>query len=116
VAPLLLLQALLQGLEQLVEAHCLELLLLLLGQVLFGELAQPLLRDLGALQRLGEALDAAEDVAEDPIELVEVALVFHQAGAGEEVELLDALVGEVAVERVEQRQVLAQGDGDLGGA
>ena len=35
-----------------------------------------------------QALEAVEDVGEDPVEAVDVALVLHQRGAGEEVEAL----------------------------
>ena len=113
---LLLLQTLFQVLEELVPAHRLDLAFLLLGEIALGELAQPLLRDLGRLDRFGQALQALEDMAEDPVELVEVALVLHQAGAREVVEILDALLGEIPVERLHQRQVFPQGDRDLGGA
>ncbi len=41
--------------------------------------------------------EALEDVGEDLIEPVEVALVLHQAGAREIVEILDAAVGEVCL-------------------
>ena len=70
----------------------------------------------GLVDRLAHALDALEDMGEDLVELVEMALVLHQAGAGEIVELLDALVGEIPVERLQQGQVFPQGDRHLGGA
>ena len=105
---LLLPEALLQRLEQLLPPHRLDLPLLFLGEVFLGELAQPFLGDLGLLQGLREILQPLEDVAEDAVELVEVPLVLHEAGAGEIVEILDLLLGEVLVERLEQREVLAQ--------
>ena len=64
---------------------------------------------------LAHELQALEDVAEHLVELVEVALVLHQCGAGEIVEILDAAVGEVGLHRLHQRQVLLQGDRHLGG-
>src|SRR5204863_5574983 len=74
VALLLLLETLLQRLHQLLPAaHCLDLRLLLVGEQLLGELAQPLLGDLGGHALGGQSLEALEDVAEYPVELVEVA-------------------------------------------
>ena len=55
-------------------------------------------------------------MTEDLIEPVEVALVLHQTGAREVVEVLDTLLGEVLVQGFEQLMYLPQGDGDLGGA
>jgi hypothetical protein len=116
VAALLLPEALLQGLQELVPAHGLDLPLLFLRQEFLGELAQPLLRDLGLLQCISQRLQTLEHVTEDPVEPVEVALVLHQAGAGKVVELLNPLLREVLVEGVEEGQVFAQSDGHLGGA
>ena len=116
VAALLLLEALLQVLPELFPAHGLDLLLLLVGEVALGELAQPFLGDLGLVDRLAHALDALEDMGENLVELVEMALVLHQAGAGEIVELLHALVGEILVESLQQGQVFPQGDRHLGRA
>ncbi len=115
VAAFLFLEALLQGLEQLVEAaHCLDLLLLLLGEVFLADLAQPLLGDLGA-ERLFDQVEPLEDVAEHAVELIEVALVLHQRGARQIIEILDAAAGEIGLHRLHQRQVLAQRHGDTGG-
>lgn len=43
-----------------------------------------------------------------------MALVLHQGGAGEEIELLDALVRQIAVHRLEQREMFPERDGNLG--
>ena len=64
----------------------------------------------------GQALEAVEDVGENPVEAVDVALVLHQAGAGEVVEALGVVEDEPGVERLEEAEVLAQGDRDPGGA
>ena len=81
--PFLFFQPLLQLLQDLVEAaQRLDELLLLVGQVLLGELAQPLLGDLRQ-QRIAGAVETLEDMAEDAVEAVEVALVLHQRGARE---------------------------------
>lgn len=54
-------------------------------------------------------------MAEDLIELVEVAFIFHEAGARQVIEILHPLVGEVDLQGFHQHQVLFQGDGHLGG-
>src|SRR6185437_12697897 len=80
VPSLLLGEPLLQLLHQLLEAaERLDLLHLLLGEQLFGELPQPLFGYLDA--GLGGRLEAFEVVAKDTVELVEVALVLHQRAA-----------------------------------
>ena len=106
-------EALAQRLHELVPAHRLDLLLLLLGEVFLGELLQPFVGNLGLLHGVQQAFQALEHVAEDAVELVEVALVLHQGGAREVVEILDRLIGEVGVERLHQRQIFAQGHRDL---
>src|SRR6185437_3111733 len=47
-------------------------------------------------------------MAEHAIELVEIALVLHQRGARQIVEILDSARGEVGLHRLHQREVLAQ--------
>ena len=108
VAALLLRQALAQRLEQLVEAaHGLDQLLLLLGQVFLGELLEPLDRDLGR-ERLLHQFEAVEHVPEHAVELVEVALVLHQRGAREIVEVLDPARREIGLHRLHEREIFAQ--------
>ena len=113
VAALLFLEPLLQRLHELVPAHGLDLLLLFLGEVFFRELLQPLLGDLGLVHGVQQAFQPLEHRTEDAVELVEVALVLHQRGAGEVIEVLHRLIGEVGVERLHQRQIFAQGHRDL---
>ena len=114
--PFLLLEALLQVFPELLPAHGLDLALLLVGEVALRELAQPLLRDPGLVDRMAHALEALEHMGEDLVEPVEMPLVLHQAGAGEIIEFLDALVGEIPVERLQQGQVFPEGDRHLGRA
>src|SRR5262245_44716837 len=115
VAVLLLLHALAQGLEQLVQpAHRLDLLLLLLGPVFVRELREPLGRNLRG-ERLAHELEALEHVAEDAVELVEVALVLDQRGAREVVEVLDPAAGEILLHRLHQREIFAQRHWHAGG-
>jgi hypothetical protein len=112
---LLLCEPLAQGLEQLVEtAQRLDLLLLLLGQILLGELFQPFRRDFRR-RGLAHQFEALEHVAEHAIELVEIALILHQRGAREIVEVVDATRREVGVHRFHQRQIFAQRHRDAGG-
>ena len=114
VAFLLLLQALLQGLHQLLEAaQRLDLGLLLVGEELFCELLQPFRRDVRH-QVLVDPLEALEDMGEDPVELVEVPLVLHQGGAGQVVEVVHVQADDVAVHRLHQGEVFPQGHRHLG--
>ncbi len=98
VAALLLLEALLQFLHQLVEtAERLDLRLLLIGEEAVGEALQPVVRDVVRL--FSRRFEALEDVAENPVELVEVALVLHQRRAREVVEFLRRALDHLAVHR-----------------
>ena len=105
VAALLFLEPLAKRLHELVPAHRLDLLLLFLGEVFLGELLQPFGRNVRLLHRVQQAFQPLEHRAEDAVELVEVALVLHQSGAGQVIEVLHRLVGEIGVERLHQRQV-----------
>ena len=115
VAALLLLEALLQLLQNLLEAaQRLHQLLLVLGEVLLGELPQPLLWNLGeqSISRTGEAL---EDMPEDTVEAIEVALVLHQGGAREVVEFLCRILREVVLQRLDEGEVFLERDGHARG-
>ena len=113
VPALLFLQALAQGLHELVPAHRLDLLLLFLGEVFLGELLQPFGGNVRLLHGVEQALQPLEHGAEHAVELVEIALVLHQRRAGQVIEILHRLLGEVGVERLHQRQIFAQGHRDL---
>ena len=116
VAALLFGEALAQRLQDLVEpAHGFDLLLLLLGEVFFGEFFEPFRRNVGAL-RVGEKVEPFEDLAEDAVELVEIALVLHQRGAREIIKVLHPPAGEVLVHGLQQDQVFAQRHRQTGGA
>ena len=119
VAALLLAQAVGERLHQLVEAaHRLDLRLLLGRQMPLDELAQPVVgqvepeRDLGD----GQPLEPGEHPAEHPVEAVDLPLVLHEAGAGEEVEGLGVVERQPGVEPGEEVEVLAEADRDLRGA
>ena len=112
---LLLGQPLLQRLQKLLEpAHGLDLLFLFLGEIFLGELLQPLGRDLG-LDGVAEHFQALEDMAEHAVELVEVALVLHQRGARQIVEILDPARGQIGLHRLHQGEILAQRHRHAGG-
>src|SRR5205807_5338802 len=74
---LLLGETLAQRLHQLVPAaERLDELLLLLGQVALAEFLEPFVGQLGL--RISRGLEPFEDVAEHPVEAVEMALVLDQ--------------------------------------
>src|SRR5712692_11207086 len=109
VPALLLLEPLAQRLHQLLPAaEGLDLLLLLLRQRELGLLQQPFQWYLGLRALTG--LDAVPELAEGAVELVEVRLVLHQRRARQVVELLDRLADDPHPHRLEQRQVLLDGD------
>jgi hypothetical protein len=101
VAALLLLEALLQRLHQLLPAaQRLDLLLLLFGEVLLGELAQPFLGDLGRDALARSAPRALEDGAEHRSNLSRWRSSFTSVGAREIVEVLDVVVGDAGLHRL----------------
>src|SRR4051794_24164366 len=110
---LLLLQSLPKRLHELVPAHRLDLLLFLFGEIFFRELLQPFGGDIRLLHGVEQALEALEHSAEHTIELVEIALVLYQRGARKIVEILHGLLGQVGLERLDQRQIFMQRDRDL---
>ncbi len=110
---LLLGEALFQLLHDLVPtAKRLDPGLVFVAQVEFGDAAQPFLRDFGDAG-VGQRFEALEDMAEDLIEAVEVALVLHERRAREVVEIFDAAIGDAGAHGVEQRQVFLERDGEL---
>ena len=117
VAFLLLLEALLQSLHQLLEAaHGFDLGHLLGGEEFLAHLLEPFLGKVGHVDGVGQRVEALEDMGEDAVELVDVALVLHQGGAGEVVEFLDLHGDDLLVHRLHEGQVFLQRDRDLGGA
>jgi len=116
VPALLFGETLLQRLHQFVEpAERLDLFLFFFGEEFVGQLLQPLGRDLGLQPRLAHEFEALEGVAENAVELVEVALVLHQRRAGQVIEILHPARGEVGIHRLHQRQIFAQRHGHAGG-
>src|SRR4029077_8563274 len=101
-------QTLAQCFQQLVETpHGLDLFPLFFGEIFFGELLQPFSRNLG-LDRAIERFQPFEHVAEHAIELVEVALVFHQRRARQVIKILHPARGQVGVHGLHQREIFAQ--------
>src|SRR5262249_17365614 len=88
--------------------------LLLFRQIELGERAQPGFGDL-RVHCLRQEVEALEDMAEHPVEGVEMALVLDESGARQVVKVLNLALGTVALEPLDQGQVLLQGDRQLGG-
>ena len=110
VPPLLLLQALLQLLHQLVEAaHRLDERLLLLAEPQLRLPAEPFLRDL-SMQGVEQLLHPLEVRPEALVEAVEVPLVLHERRPREVVEVVHAQHRDPPLKRLEQGQVLGDRD------
>ncbi|MCY1284770.1 hypothetical protein D9M70_336870 [compost metagenome] len=107
VALLLLLEALLELLDQLVQAaEGLDLRALLVGQHALELLAQPFLGN-QRLEVVVELLQTVEVGAERAVELIEMALVLHHDGAGEVVELVHVGEHHAVLQRIDQVEQLA---------
>ncbi len=120
VALLLLFQALLQRLHELVPAHLLDGGFLLGREFALQDLAQPVGGHL--LAEVGHHLDALEVGAERAVELVEVLLVLDQDGAREVVEVVDApavfglRADDARLQRLQQGEVFLDRHRQLAGA
>ncbi len=113
---LLLFQPLLQRLHELLEAaERFDQLFLLVGQVFFGEPAQPFLGQVGDVDMpfAGHGLQPLEHVREDLVEAVDVPFVLHECGARQVVEPLDVVLDQPRIHAFEQRKIFPQRDGDL---
>jgi hypothetical protein len=108
VARPLLGEPLSQGLHQRLEPERLQFGALLGGQIALDRAPQPLGRQPGRINARIWGQRAAEDLGEDDVELVEIALVLDQQSARQAVEILDRLVGEVGVQRAHQVEELAR--------
>ena len=116
MAFLLLIEALLERLDELVEAtEGLDLCTLFVAQRALELLAQPLFGDQG-FQVLVEVLQTLEVGGKGTVELVEMALILDQNGARQEVKLVHVGEHDVVLERIDQVEQFAQGNRHLGGA
>ena len=116
MALLLFFEAFFQRLHELFPAaQRLDLLLLFLGEIFFGERAQPFFRDLREDRGI-EIFESFEDVPEHPVEFVEIALVLHERRAREVIELVDLHLNHAVIQPIHQREIFLQGDGHLGRA
>ena len=96
-----------QGFHQLFPAaQRLDELFFLLGQKALGQFLEPLLGYLGG--RVRQGLDALKALAENPIEAVEMALVFNQRSARDKVKILDRERRDAPLHRLHQAQIFAQ--------
>jgi len=111
VALFLFFEPLLELLHQLVPAQLFQLGFLLGRQVLLHQHLQPFLGDVGV--QSGNVGDALEVFAEGLVELVVVGFVLDQAGAGEEVEVVDRVFGDVLLQGLQQREEFARGNRQL---
>jgi len=114
VTALLLLEPLLECLQQLFPAaERLDLRFLLLGEVCARSVSAASRRATRhrARERL---LDALEVRGKCTIEAIEVLLILHERRACEPVEVVHAEARDAGLERLEQRQVLCQRNGDSG--
>ncbi len=110
----LFLEALFQLLHDLFPAaQGLDLRLFLVRQVQLRQLAQPFLRNFRRGALLGR-LQTLEDLAEHPVELVQVALVLHQAATGEVVKIVHVIAGHAGFHGLQKHQVFLQAAGNLG--
>ena len=116
MALFLLGKALLHGLHQLVPvADLFDRGHLFLAEIFFGDRLQPVQRDILLLGAIA-GLQSLEDLGEDLIEPVQLALVLHQRGAGEKVELLRPPIDHIPVQRLQQHEMLLQRYPDPGAA
>ena len=87
--------------------------LFLFGEEFLGQGLQPIFGNFGNLA-VAEAFQPFENMAEHLVELVEIALILHQGGARQVIEILDLIVDDVTVQRLQERQIFAQGDRHIG--
>src|ERR1700674_3593735 len=107
VAALLLGEAFRDRLHELFPAERLDLLHLLGAEIFLRELLQPLGGDLGG-GGVGQEIEPLEHVAEDAVELIEVALVLHQRRARQVIEILHAPSCDVGLHGLHQRKIFPQ--------
>jgi hypothetical protein len=108
VTLLLLGQALLEGLHQLVPAELFELRAFGVGQMFFRRLPQPFFGNQHVHSRQG--LDALEVLAESAVILVEIALVLDQDRPREDVEVVDTMFDDMLLQCLEQGKELLDRD------
>ena len=107
-------EALLQLLHDLVPAaQRFDLRLLFFGEETLGKHTQPFLRDIGR-NPFDRAVEALEDIAKNTVELVEMALVLHERGAGKIIEIVDALSGYPNIHRVQEGEIFLHAHRDAG--
>ena len=111
VAFLLFFEPLLEQLHQLVPAVLLDGGLFLGRQALFELLDQPIRRHLAAFGQRGR--DALVVRAEGLVVAVVQRFILHQRGARQEAEIVQRRRHQVVAQRVHQRQVLVDRDGQL---
>ena len=76
-------------------------------QEFFRQRFQPVFRNFGNFA-FAQAFQPFEHFTEYAVELVEIALVFHQRGAREVVEVFHLMLDNLGVQRLQKRQIFAQ--------
>ncbi len=94
-------------------AHGFNLRFFFIGEEFLGKFLEPLGGDVGVKSALN-ALQALEDMAKHPVELVDVLLVFHEGRARQVVEVIHRPVDDCLVERLHEHEVFFQRYGKLG--
>ena len=105
-------EPLLQRLHDLVPiAQALDFFHLLVGEKFLGHSLEPIF---GYVDRVLTVIaeDALEDPLEDLVEPVEQAFVLHEGGPGEVIERLGRLFDDIAIQRLDERQVFLEACGD----
>ena len=115
MALLLLFETLFQRFHQFLEpAHGFNFGHFFRRQEFLCHLTQPFFRQVLRLDRVAQRVQALEDMAEHFVEFVDIALILHQRGAGEIVEILNITVDDALIHGFHKRQILFQSDRDFG--
>ena len=83
------------------------------GEEFFGQGFQPFFRDFGHFA-FGQIFQPFEDMAENLVEFVEIALILDQRGARQIIKIFDLRANHIIVQRFQQRQIFAQGNRHIG--
>ena len=108
----LLFQQFLESIHQFVIAEFFELGFLLGRQFTLHALHQPVERNVG--QFLEQGFNAMKILAKGFVEFVVMRLIFDQRGARQKIKVVERIVDDLFLQRLQQHQKLLDGDGNLG--
>ena len=117
MAALLFLEALFEGLHQLIKAaKRLDLRAFFGAQMLFGQLFKPFLWQINGVKNIlrSDRLEPVKACGEGAVKAVDQALVFDHGAAREVIEPLDVIGDKPGIHRLEKGQVFAQGNRQVG--